>query len=164
MVLRKQEQKLHRLLLGLALLSCGMLGAAFWFEYVEGLAPCKMCIWQRWPHAVVMLAGLLSFTALRPSMLIGAVILALMATGGIGLYHAGVEAGLFAGPDSCTAGLSPATLSETSLSEGLDALLNTPLVRCDEVVWSLFGLSMAAWNGLISLGGAGLAFMLYRRI
>lgn len=159
MVFRKQEQKTQRLLLSLAFLSFGMLGAAFWFEYVDGLAPCKMCIWQRWPHGGVVVMGLLSFTALRPSMLTHIAILFLLSTGLIGFYHAGVELEIFAGPDSCTA-----SFGAQSLSEGLDSLLQTPLVRCDEVVWSLFGISMAGWNGIVSIATASIAFLLLRRI
>lgn len=159
MVLRKQELKNKWLLLSLSLVSASLLAAAFWFEFVDGLAPCKLCIWQRWPHAGVVLMGLLSFTALRPSMLIGLAILLLITTGSIGMYHAGVEYGIFAGPDSCTVDLKP-----MSLSEGLDKLLATPVIRCDEVVWRFVGLSMASWNSIVSFSAALIAFILMRRI
>ena len=29
-----------------------------------------------------------------------------------------------------------------------------PLVRCDDVQWSLFGISMAGWNAILSVGSA----------
>jgi disulfide bond formation protein DsbB len=29
-----------------------------------------------------------------------------------------------------------------------------PLIRCDQVQWSLFGISLAGWNAMISLPGA----------
>jgi disulfide bond formation protein DsbB len=34
--------------------------------------------------------------------------------------------------------------------------MSAPLVRCDEVVWDLLGLSMASWNAIISLALAAL--------
>ena len=37
-----------------------------------------------------------------------------------------------------------------------------PLIRCDEVPWEMFGLSMASWNALVSLGLAGLWLMALR--
>jgi disulfide bond formation protein DsbB len=36
----------------------------------------------------------------------------------------------------------------------MDVLLNAPLTRCDEIPWSLFGVSMAGWNALVSAGAA----------
>jgi disulfide bond formation protein DsbB len=37
-------------------------------------------------------------------------------------------------------------------------------VRCDQIQWSFLGLSMAAWNGLISLSSAGaIAWLAARR-
>ena len=50
-----------RRLLALAGLGClGLLAGALLFQYLGGLQPCPLCIWQRWPHAVaVALAALL---------------------------------------------------------------------------------------------------------
>jgi disulfide bond formation protein DsbB len=75
---------------------------------------------------------------------------AILVSGGIGVYHAGVEAGIFQGFTTCTA----------TGAMSLEDLLNVPLVRCDQVQWSLFGISMAGWNAIISLGGAGLILIL----
>jgi hypothetical protein len=36
----------------------------------------------------------------------------------------------------------------------LDAILNAPLIRCDVAPWTLFGISLAGYNFLISCGGA----------
>ena len=38
----------------------------------------------------------------------------------------------------------------------LQDIVSAPLVRCDQVQWSLFGISMAGWNAILSLGGAAL--------
>src|SRR6185295_8411682 len=35
-----------------------LLTGAFLFQYAGGLAPCEMCIWQRWPHGAAILLGL----------------------------------------------------------------------------------------------------------
>jgi len=132
--------------------SAGLLIGAFLFQYVGGLAPCKMCLWQRWPHAAAIALG--AMAAIVPAPLLawlGAV--AALTTAGIGGYHTGVERGWWEGPSGCTGG-GPGV---TGLSG--DQLLSTEghagIVMCDEVVWSLAGLSMASWNMIIALALAG---------
>lgn len=137
----------NRALIACAVISTALLGGAFLFEYVGGLPPCKMCIWQRWAHAAIILfagAGIMGFPRRLATAL---VLIAALSSVSIASYHAGVEWGLWLGPQGCTASLS-SNLSSAAL---VDDLLATPVVRCDEVPWSLFGLSMAGWNALISV-------------
>ena len=122
-----------------------LLGGAFVFQAL-GYAPCKMCIWQRWPHALAIVLGVAAlFMPAVWLMWIGA--LAMAITAGIGFYHTGVERGWFEGPTSCTSG----DISNLSSEELMQQILSAPLVRCDEVAWSLAGLSMASWNMILSL-------------
>ena len=128
--------------------SLALLLGALAFQYIGGLSPCPMCIWQRWPHlaAVLLAVAALSLPVetRRPLALAGA---AAMAIGsGLGVYHAGVEHGWWEGPSSCV-GLDPSGLSADQLLEQLAA---APLVRCDEIVWEFLGLSMAGWNAVTS--------------
>jgi disulfide bond formation protein DsbB len=151
----------HRSLVLLATLgSAALLLGAFGFQHIGGLLPCKMCLWQRWPHAAAILIGALILLG-GPRLLAWAGALAATTTGAIGVYHAGVEWGLWPGPASCSGagaglvGLSGADLLST---EGPAAL-----VMCDEVVWQLAGLSMAGWNALLSFGLMGLWILAARR-
>ena len=122
-----------------------LLGGAFVFQAL-GYAPCKMCIWQRWPHALAIVLGVAAlFMPAVWLMWIGA--LAMAITAGIGFYYTGVERGWFEGPTSCTSG----DISNLSSEELMQQILSAPLVRCDEVAWSLAGLSMASWNMILSL-------------
>lgn len=141
--------------------SLALLLGAFAFQHLGGLAPCRMCLWQRWPHAAAVLVGIIALAVpARPVALLGAA--AAATTAGIGVYHTGVERGWWPGPSGCTgsgdglAGLSGADL--LSLDQA------TPIVLCDEVAWSLFGLSMASWNALASLGLAALWLLAARRL
>ena len=77
----------------------------------------------------------------------------------IGFYHAGVEQGWFEGPSTCTSG----DISTLTTDELLAQIQNAPLVRCDEIPWSLLGLSMAAWNGVLSLIFSGFWLASIRR-
>jgi disulfide bond formation protein DsbB len=127
-----------------------LLAGALAFQYLGALAPCPMCIWQRWPHLAAALVALAATTALwrlrRPLSLAGAGAMALSA--GLGAYHAGVEQGWWRGPAGCS-GVDPAGLTPDEL---LTRLSETPLVRCDEIAWEFLGVSMAGWNGLLSAG------------
>ena len=84
--------------------------------------------------------------------------LAIAISGAIGVYHAGVEAKIFEGFTQCTA-----LAKGGSTAELLKKLMKVPLIRCDQVQWSLFGISMAGWNAILSLGGAALIALLTLR-
>lgn len=136
------------------LLPVALLGGALGSQYLGGLHPCEMCYWQRWPHGAAIVLAALAFTGAATSKRsIGLTLLAAFAiaiSGAIGVYHAGVEAKIFEGFTTCTAtgGLT------------LDDLMKVPLIRCDQVQWSLFGISMAGWNAILSLSGAALIVFL----
>src|SRR5690349_24462440 len=89
------------------LLPLALLGGALGSQYLGGLHPCEMCYWQRWPHAAAILLAALAFTApaetsrSRSLTMLAAVAIAI--SGAIGVYHAGVEAGIFEGITTCTA-------------------------------------------------------------
>ena len=126
--------------------SAALLLGAWTFQYF-GYAPCKMCIWQRYPHGAAVgvgLAAMLLPLVMLP--LLGA--LAALATAGIGVYHTGVERGWWEGPSSCSSG----DIGGLSVDQLFDQIMAAPLVRCDEVAWQMFGLSMASWNAVISFG------------
>jgi len=131
--------------------SAAVLLGALAFQYIGGLAPCTLCIWQRWPHLVAVLIGLAALAVRGPVLpVLGAV--AALTTAGIGAFHAGVEWGWWAGLASCSAG-SIAGISTADLLNP-DVIVAAP-VRCDAVAWSLAGISMAGWNAVISVGLGG---------
>jgi disulfide bond formation protein DsbB len=136
------------------LLPLGLLGGALASQYIGGLYPCEMCYWQRWPHGAAILLAALAFTApaasSRSRMLTLLAAVAIAVSGLIGVYHAGVEAKIFEGFTTCT----------TTRGLSLEDIMKVPLVRCDQVQWSLFGISLAGWNAIFSLGGATLIAML----
>lgn len=122
--------------------------SAFMFEHIGGLAPCELCWYQRYAHFVVLaltLAALLysGRSGVTP-LLIAAAGIALLISTGIAGYHVGVERSWF--ESSCAIPITGTTIEEIRA-----ALLAAPTVRCDEVAWSMWGISMAGWNGLLSL-------------
>lgn len=124
--------------------SVALLGGAFLFQAL-GWAPCPICLWQRWPHAIAIGIGVLALAA-GWRWLAWAGAAAAAATTGIALYHSGIERGWWAGPTSCSGGGGLGGLSGTDLLS-TDA---PAVVMCDQFTPFLFGLSMANWNGLLS--------------
>jgi disulfide bond formation protein DsbB len=130
------------------IVAVAVLGGAFAFQYLGGLAPCELCLLQRWPWgAVIVFAAVAIFVpaARRPHLFLCA--LALLIGAGIAAYHVGVEHHWIAGPEACTGGPSHIT----SIDELRRKLLATQAVRCDEPAWSMLGISMAGYNAVISL-------------
>ncbi|MDO9361677.1 MAG: disulfide bond formation protein B [Sphingopyxis sp.] len=134
-------------------------GGALVSQYGFGLHPCEMCYWQRWPHQAAILLALLALLlrrnelAMRALTLLAAV--AIATSGAIGIFHAGVEYGLWEGITTCATGASGPV--------SLDSIMNAPLIRCDTAQWTLFGVSLAGFNAMFSLGAAALVLTLLRR-
>ena len=129
--------------------SAALMIGALLFQYVGEMPPCKLCYWQRYPHVAAIVIGFLALmVAGRGLPLLGG--LAAMTTGGIGVYHTGVERGWWKGPESCTG--DGGGLGGLSGSDLLS--LDTPsgIVMCDKVPWEMFTLSMASWNAVASFG------------
>jgi len=138
--------------------SAAMLLGAFGFQYLGDMAPCHLCLLQRWPHAAAFGIGVLAYWLPNRWLyaLGGAIVLG---GAGIALYHTGVEQHWWQGPTTCTSqGVAGLTTQQL-----MDQILSAPLVRCDDIAWSLFGLSMASWNGLASLGFVGLWGLAFRK-
>ncbi len=132
------------------LIPAALLGGAYVGQYAFDLYPCEMCWWQRWPHFAAVALALLSFAvkdgASRVAVLLAAVAIAI--SGVIGGFHAGVEYGWWEGLTTCSSTI------DAGAGSYLDAIMNAPVIRCDQVQWSLFGLSLAGYNCIISLIGA----------
>ena len=109
--------------------------------------PCSMCLWQRWPHIIIVLIAVIALFVRMPRLVLTAIAITAATSVILAGYHAGVEWQLWSGPDGCTVSLT----NSADLTSLTDSLLATPVVRCDEVAWSFMGLSMAGWNSLFSL-------------
>ena len=135
-----------------------LLGGALISQYVGHLYPCELCWYQRYPHiAALALAALAFVMPGRPArgVLVGLAAVAILLSGAIGVFHAGVEYHWWQGFTACTSTMSgPVTL---------DSIMNAPIVRCDVAQWRLLGISLAGFNALFSIGGAIAIFALMQR-
>ncbi len=125
-----------------ALLMAGALGS----EYIGGLYPCEMCHWQRWPHEAAIGLAILAFFLKPPArtILIALAAIAIITSGGIGVFHAGVEYGWWEGLTTC---------SNTAQGGSLADIMRAPMIRCDVPQWTMWGISLAGFNALFSIAG-----------
>lgn len=135
-------------------------GAAIVAERIFELPPCEMCYWQRWPHMAALAFGLIAWLLRgKPvsKILVALSGLAILVSGLIGLFHAGVEYGWWEGLTSCS----------TSLGGGsgnlMDDIMSAPLIRCDVPAWTFFGISLAGFNAIFSIASATAIFILLGR-
>lgn len=143
-----------------AIAGVAVLLAAFVFQHIGGLEPCVLCVYQRWPWVAVILLGGLSFALGGNRALLAMAVLALLVGAGIGGFHVGVEQHWWAGTAECGGQAGTAQ----TVADLKRQLLATEVTRCDEVAWSLFGISMAGYNVILSAGLAVLlSFGLLRR-
>ena len=125
-------------------LMAGALGS----QYIGGLVPCEMCVWQRWPHYAAIGLAALGFILPQQRALIWLAAFAILMSGGIGIFHAGVEYKWWEGLTQCS--VTPGSGSDNILAD----IMKKPMIRCDEAQWSLFGISLAGYNAIISVGSA----------
>ena len=129
--------------------SVGVLGAVYASQYWGGLAPCKRCLYQRWPWWIVGgLAVLAKWLAPRARLwrfALGVCGLTLMAGAALAFYHVGIEQHWWLGPESCTSSVTPVSFEKLKAQ-----ILAAPVVLCDQISWSLFGISMAVYNAVVS--------------
>lgn len=128
-----------------------LLGGAYVGQYAFGLYPCEMCWWQRYAHFAALALAVLGLLTPRLRMFTALAGGAIIVAGLIGAYHAGVEYKWWEGATACSSAVNYG-------DDPLKAILNVPIIRCDAVQWSLFGISLAGFDFLISVP-AGLAVL-----
>ena len=130
------------------LIPAALLAGAWGSQLIGHLYPCEMCHWQRWPHYAALVLALLAFVPRAPvRLLVALAVIAIAASGAIGIAHAGVEYHWWNGFTRCTGTFS----GEGDL---LSQMNHAPIIRCDVAQWQLFGISLAGFNAIISLTGA----------
>ena len=146
-------QRVSLIIVGLCL---GALATALAAEQWGGLLPCVLCIYQRYAYGAALAFGALGLAvAKQPALHRSTVALAglsFWAGAAIAFFHVGVERKWWRGTDACHA---PSLDPGMSIEEMKEMLLNQTFVPCDEIPWSLLGVSMAGWNFLaMSVFGA----------
>jgi disulfide bond formation protein DsbB len=135
-----------------------LLGGALASQYIGGLYPCELCWFQRYPHIVALVLAVLAFVLPgrgTQRLLVALAGVAVLVSGAIGVFHAGVEYHWWQGFTECTSTMTgPVTL---------ESIMKAPIVRCDVAQWTLGGISLAGFNAVFSIAGAIAIFWALRR-
>lgn len=143
--------------LAIAALSALSLLSALAFQYLGGMAPCPLCIAQRWAYVAAVGLGVVAVIVDRPRVLWGVLavlVAAFVYNAGLGVYHSGVEWKWWPGPTDCAG--AAADLA-TDITRFRAALAETRIIRCDEAPFRVLGLSFAGLSALLSAGLAAWA-------
>jgi disulfide bond formation protein DsbB len=143
-----------RILIAAALLlSLAVIGFVLFSQYVQFYQPCELCLRERLPWYLIIALGLVGL-AFPSRWIVIAIGIVFLASAALGLHHSGVEQHWWAGPTACTGGSSGAN----SIDELRAMMHREKVVQCDAIAWTLFGISMATYNFLLSLA-AGIALL-----
>lgn len=147
-------------MMGLVLISFTALAAAFFSEGFLGLEPCVLCIYQRWPYAIVMAIGLVTLIAKKKiGFMIGlaASALAFAVNSAIAVYHTGVEQKWWASEvEGCTVSFETdlETAAPATPQTLLENIMSAPTADCSKIPWQdpILNLSMANYNAMLCAG------------
>ncbi len=132
--------------------SAGMLAGALFFQLVMGLHPCVLCVYQRIPYLIVIVLASIAYILFAKDLnkiglfLLTLCALALFADAGIAGFHVGVENKWWEGTTECGQNLP----QNATLEELRRAIMEAPIVRCTDIAWQMFGISMAGFNMMIA--------------
>ena len=129
------------------LFSVFALASALIAEYYFDLQPCAMCLKQREPYYIIIAGFILVMLLKWKDKIWFYVGVQIVSIYGLfySLWHVGIENKILAGPSSCSGGLNIST-NTSSLKE---QIISKAVINCEEVAWSIFGLSAATLNSLL---------------
>ena len=124
------------------------LGSAYFIEYILGFSACNLCLIERIPYFLALLIILIGFFLNRfeKFILISLGFIFLCATI-LSFYHVGIEQGFFEESLACVSNNDASLLNKKDLLKEIQ----TAKISCKDVDFTLFGLSLASINTIISL-------------
>lgn len=139
------------------IISAAMLAVAHAFERIALLAPCPLCLRQREVYWVALTIAAIGYVAIirfatpRHILAVNAALCLVFLVGtAVAVYHAGVEWKFWEGPKDCATSSGGDFGNGADLLESLDQKM--AIVSCSDAAWRMFGISMAGYNAMISLG------------
>ena len=131
----------------LILISFFSLSFAYFVEFILGHEPCNLCKIERIPYiGTLILSSLLLFIKKWGRIILFIIFILFVFGTVVSVYHVGIEQGIFSESLLCELGGSNKVQNTDEL---LKTLENTP-ISCKEVTFTIFGLSLATFNAVLS--------------
>ena len=132
----------------LIIVSFFSLSFAYFVEFILGHEPCNLCKIERIPYIGALILGSLLIFIKKWEKIIILIIFLLFVLGAIvSVYHVGIEQGIFNESLLCELGINNKIDNTEDL---LKTLENTP-VSCKDVTFTIFGVSLATFNAVLSI-------------
>ncbi len=129
------------------LISLIVIVGAYIIEYLYNFPPCKLCIYQRIPYYLILIVCVISFFMKYKNIHFYSIFFLFFSSFLIAFYHSMVERGLVEYNSGCTSKVD----SFESIEDLRNHLDGVAITKCDEIIFSVMGLSLANINSLISL-------------
>ena len=121
----------------------------FILQYEYGILPCKICIWQRWPHIFnVFIALIIISSSSIPNYIMVLGLINMFLAFILALYHYGLEQNLWDNVFLCSGEIK---FNDLSTEEILKNLNNTPIKTCEIEAWNFLNLSLTGWNMILTI-------------
>ena len=131
----------------LLILSVLILISAYFIQYVLGYQPCKLCIIERIPYALVIIIIILNYNFKKDQIFYNILLLLVFAFSIlISIYHLGIEQGLIKESNICET-----KNIELIKKEELLKALQKINISCKDVTFRIFDLSLTTYNIAVSI-------------
>ena len=120
--------------------------SAYILEYIYNFPPCKLCIYQRIPYFLILFVCATSFLMEYRNIHFYAIFFFFFSSFLIASFHSLVERGLIEYNSGCSSSIN----DFESIEDLRNHLESVALTKCDEIIFSIMGLSLANINSLIS--------------
>ena len=118
---------------------------ALYIEFYLGYQPCKLCIYQRIPYLIAIFITFLGISYYKNLIWLYTLLIVFLSSFLLSGYHFGIEQEIFKEFSGCT-GNSVDIIDKNELLK----LLNSEVKSCKNVDFTIFGLSLASINLLLS--------------
>ena len=120
---------------------------ALYYEYFENYEPCTFCIYQRIPYFLIIFFSLV-YLILKKNLNFFQflILLFFLSSLVVSTTHVGIEQGYWSVNTSCTSKIN----DFEDIEQLRSSLMSATITKCDEIIWSYKGISMAGYNMIFS--------------
>lgn len=122
---------------------------ALFLQYVFGYEPCRLCMFQRYAYAILIMISMIGMFYYTNKVIHFLLLISFMTITSISFWHMGVELQWWAASLEC----SGMTENIGSLKEELKNINDKPIASCDQISPKLLNVSLVQWSfvyGLVS--------------
>jgi disulfide bond formation protein DsbB len=138
--------KLKNIYLLISAISIFTLLSAVYIEYILGVKPCILCLYQRVPYIIAIFFCFFGYYNLKNKLWIYLLVITFLISAILSGYHVGIENNVFNEFSGCTSNNS----NIVNKDELLKALKETQ-PNCKDVTFKLLGFSLATINLFLSI-------------